>query len=188
MPFDRSPLSRLRISIEYAAMRPLCLGILSVVLSIFALETVAHADEPIITEAPASSNQLGYVPGPSASYDEFRQRELHESSRRSRNALIGLSASAALGTALVFPGIIRQCYLIELNSLSGTSEELRCTRAGRALVGVGWPLFFGGLTGVFISGIMFGVRKGKLRRLEDRMAYEKSRAFRWDARTSRFVF
>lgn len=169
-------------------MRRLSPGILSLVLSIVALETGAHADEPIITEAPTSSNQLGYVTQPITSYDEFRQRELHESSRRSRNALIGLSASAALGTALVFPGLIRQCYLIELNSLSGTSEELRCTPAGKALVGVGWPLFFGGLTGVFISGIMFGVRKGKLRRLENRMAYEKSRAFRWDPRSSRFVF
>ncbi|MBT8453958.1 MAG: hypothetical protein KJO40_18495 [Deltaproteobacteria bacterium] len=169
-------------------MRTLGLGIVSLALSIVALETGAHADQPIITEAPASSNQLGYVTQPTGSYDEFRQRELHESSRRSRNALIGLSASAVLGTALVFPGLIRQCYLIQLNSLSGASEELRCTPAGKALVGVGWPLFVGGLTGVFISAIMFGVRKGKLRRLENRMAYEKSRAFRWDPRSSRFVF
>jgi hypothetical protein len=50
------------------------------------------------------------------------------------------------------------------------------------------PLFVGGLTGVLVSGIMFGVRKGKLRRLNDRMAYEKSRAVRWDPASSRFVF
>ncbi|MBT8464939.1 MAG: hypothetical protein KJO57_09645, partial [Deltaproteobacteria bacterium] len=87
-------------------MRTLGLGIVSLALSIVALETGAHADQPIITEAPASSNQLGYVTQPTGSYDEFRQRELHESSRRSRNALIGLSASAVLGTALVFPGLI----------------------------------------------------------------------------------
>ncbi|NND27537.1 MAG: hypothetical protein HKN97_02940 [Myxococcales bacterium] len=169
-------------------MRTLGLGIFSLALSAVALESGAHADAPIITEAPAGSNQLGYVTQPTGSYDEFRQRELHESSRRSRNALIGLSASAVLGTAFVFPGLIRQCYLIQLNSVSGASEELRCTPAGKALVGVGWPLFVGGLTGVFISAIMFGVRKGKLRRLENRMAYEKSRAFRWDPRSSRFVF
>jgi len=169
-------------------MRKLPLGILSLALSIAAFESGARADEPIITEAPAGSNQLGYVVRPSASYDEFRRRELHESSRRSRNALIGLSASAALGTALLFPALSRQCYVIQVNDLSGTTDELRCSTAGKALSGVGMPLFFGGLTGVLISGIMFGVRKGKLRRLEDRMAYEKPRAVRWDPRTSRFVF
>jgi len=169
------------------AMRRLPLGILSLALSIAAFESGARADESIITEAPASSNQSGYVVRPSASYDEFRQRELHESSRRSRNALIGLSAATALGVALWFPGVTRQCYVVQVNDMQAT-EELRCSPAGRALTGVGVPLLFGGSMGMLISGIMFGVRKGKLRRLEDRMAYEKSRAFRWDPRTSRFVF
>jgi hypothetical protein len=169
-------------------MRTLFIGILSLALSIVAFETGARADQPIITEAPASSSQFGYVTRPSTSYDEFRQRELRESSRRSRNALIGLSATAVVGAALFFPGSIRQCYVVQVNYLTGSNEEVRCTPAGRALVGVGWPLFFGGATGVLISGIMFGVRKGKLRRLEDRMAYEKSRAVRWDPRSSRFVF
>ena len=77
-----------------------------------------------------------------------------------------------------------QCYTFQV---SGTTE-LRCTTAGRALVGIGWPLFVGGITGVLISGIMFGVRQGKLRRLNDRLAYEKSRAVRWDPASSRFVF
>jgi len=170
------------------AMRQLSIGVLSLALSIVAFETGARADEPIITEAPANSNQLGYVTRPSTSYDEFRRRELHESSRRSRNALIGLSAATVVGTALLFPGLIRQCYVIQTNFTSPTTDELRCSPAGKALVGVGWPLFIGGSMGVLISGIMFGVRKGKLRRLEDRIAYEKSRAFRWDPRTSRFVF
>jgi len=165
----------------------LSIGILSLALSIVAFETGARADEPIIIDAPASSSQLGYVAQPSTSYDEFRQRELHESSRRSRNALIGLSASTAVGAALLFPGYARQCVVIQANS-TGTTDQLRCSAAGKALVGVGLPLFVGGVIGVLISGIMFGVRKGKLRRLEDRMAYEKSRAVRWDPRTSRFVF
>ncbi len=169
-------------------MRKLLLGIFSLALSIAAFESGARADEPIITEAPASSSQLGYVARPSSSYDEFRQRELHESSRRSRNALIGLSAATVLGAALWFPGLIRQCYVIQTNFTSPSTDELRCSPAGKALVGIGTPLFFGGVTGVLISGIMFGVRKGKLRRLEDRIAYEKSRAFRWDPHSSRFVF
>ena len=168
-------------------MRELSIGLLSLALSFAAFETSARADEPIITEAPASPNQLGYVNRPSSSYDEFRRRELHESSRRSRNALIGLSAATVVGAALWFPGSIRQCYTVQANS-TGAADELRCSPAGKALVGIGTPLFFGGVTGVLISGIMFGVRKGKLRRLEDRMAYEKSRAVRWDLQTSRFVF
>jgi hypothetical protein len=171
-------------------MREFSIAVLSLALSIVAFETHARADEPIVTEAPArsaSSGPVGYVVRPSSSYDDFRQRELQESSRRSRNALIGLSAATALGAAMWFPGVIRQCYVVQINGFQST-EELRCSPAGKALVGVGFPLFFGGATGVLISGIMFGVRKGKLRRLEDRMAYEKSRAFRWDPRSSQFVF
>ncbi|MDH3655383.1 MAG: hypothetical protein OEN21_14010 [Myxococcales bacterium] len=169
-------------------MRQLSMGILSLAMSIAAFEKGARADEPIVTVAPASSSQLVSVARPSTSYDEFRQRQLHESSRRSRNALIGLSATAVVGAALGFPGSIGQCYVVVVNYLSGPTEELRCTPAGKALVGVGWPLFSIGIAGVLVSGIMFGVRKGKLRRLEDRMAYEKSRAVRWDPHTSRFVF
>ena len=169
-------------------MRQLSMGILSLALSLAAFERDARADEPIVTEAPISSNQLESIGQPSMSYDEFRQRELQESSRRSRNALIGLSATAVVGAALGFPGSIRQCYVVVVNYLSGPTEELRCTPAGKALVGIGWPLFSIGITGVLVSGIMFGVRKGKLRRLEHRMAYERSRAVRWDPRTSRFVF
>ncbi len=54
------------------------------------------------------------------------------------------------------------------------------TRENATEAGIGSPLFSGGLIGVLITGIMFGVRKGKLRRLDDRIAYQKSRAIRWD--------
>ncbi len=54
------------------AMRRLFTGVLSLALSIVAFETGARADEPIITEAPASPSQLGYVARPSTSYDEFQ--------------------------------------------------------------------------------------------------------------------
>ena len=64
---------------------------------------------------------------------------------------------------------------------------MQCTRAGNALVGTGSVLFGGGLTGVLISGIMFGVRRGKIRRLNEKIEYKK-RALRWDPQTSQFVF
>ena len=169
------------------AMRQLSIGVLSLALSIVAFETGARADEPIITEAPASSNQLGYVTRPSTSYDEFRQRELHESSRRSRNALIGLSAATVVGAALLFPGLIRQCYVIQIN-FNRHHRRAPLQPRWKGACRYRFAAVHRGITGVLISGIMFGVRKGKLRRLEDRMAYEKSRAVRWDLRTSRFVF
>jgi hypothetical protein len=93
-------------------------------------------------------------------------------------------AVGVLGTALVFPALANQCFTFNVQG----ATNIRCTSAGKAMLGIGWPLFMGGLMGVVITGIMFGVRKGKLRRLDDRIAYEKSRAVRWDPAGSRFVF
>lgn len=132
---------------------------------------------PIVTDTPTTQQK--------PSYDEYRLDELKHGARRSRNALIGTSAAAAVGAALLFPGLARQCFLIQRPL---QSDELRCTTAGKALLGFGWPLFFGGMTGMIVTGIMLGVRKGKIRRLDDRIAYEKSRAVRWDPAASRFVF
>jgi len=165
-------------------MRLLIFGSVAFLLMNGVLGGVVRAQEPIVTDAPAQpSGQVGYIPA--KSYDEFRRDELRESSRRSRNALIGTSASTAVGAALLFPGLARQCVKI---SYSAYDEQLQCTTAGKVLTGFGWPLFVGGVTGAVITGIMFGVRKGKLRRLEHRMAYENSRAIRWDPASSRFVF
>ena len=167
-------------------MRLFILGFVAFVLMNGAVGGVVGAQAPVVMETPASasaSGQVGYAPA--KSYNEDRRYELQESSRRSRNALIGTSASAVVGAALLFPGLARQCEVI---SYSDNDQQLQCTTAGKVLTGFGWPLFVGGVTGAVITGIMFGVRKGKLRRLEDRMAYEKSRAIRWDPASSRFVF
>jgi hypothetical protein len=140
------------------------------------------AQDNIVTEAPAAS--IAQVPAAAQTYDDYKRHELELSSRRSRNALIGTSAAAVVGTALLFPAAAKQCYTFDF----GGTTEVRCSTAGKVMLGFGLPLFVGGLTGVLVSGIMFGVRKGKLRRLNDRMAYEKSRAVRWDPASSRFVF
>ena len=166
----------------------------------FALVTGASIDgvaaqDQIVTEAPsASSTPAGEAPVVDAppgeapplqkSYEEFKRATLEKSARRSRNALIGTAAATVVGTALVFPALINQCFRFNLPS----SSNLQCTKGGKAMLGIGIPLFWGGMTGVVVTAIMFGVRKGKLRRLDDRMAYEKSRAVRWDPVGSRFVF
>jgi hypothetical protein len=148
------------------------------------LHDVAAQDQ-IVTEAPAASTSPAVeAPPPQMTYEEYKRDALEESARQSRNALIGLSAATVVGTALVFPALANQCFTF---NVAGTSN-IRCTTAGKAMLGIGWPLFFGGMTGVVVTAIMFGVRKGKLRRLDDRMAYEKSRAVRWDPVGSRFVF
>jgi hypothetical protein len=163
---------------------------LALSMFVFALVTGGFADgagaqdQIIVDVPPASSTQAAQISRPAMTYDEHRRDELEQSSRRSRNALIGTAAATVVGAALLFPGLVNQCVVIDFQ----TTSELRCTSAGKALVGIGFPLYVGGLTGVLITGIMFGVRKGKLRRLEHRMAYDKSRAVRWDPASSSFVF
>ena len=139
---------------------------------------VATAQE---TQAPRL--QIEPALAPRASYEEFRIHELERGALRSRNALIGTSVAAAVGLALVIPAAA-QCESTEVNG----KDEYDCTRAGNALYGVGSPLVIGGLTGAVVSGIILGVRKGKLRRLNDTFSYPKSRAVRWDERSSRLVF
>ena len=70
-------------------------------------------------------------------------------------------------------------------------SSYECTRTGDALIRAGSPLVIGGLTGAVVSGIILGVRKGKMRRLNDSIAVSsssKKRAVQWDERRSRFVF
>ncbi len=166
-------------------MNQLTRGMFVVALVTGAFVDGATAQDAIVSEPPAASSmQVGQPHSRPQTYEEYQRDELMRSSRRSRNALIGTSVATAVGAAFLFPGLVRQCYVIDFQH----TTEVRCTTAGKALVGIGSPLFWGGATGVLITAIMFGVRKGKLRRLNDRMAYEKSRAVRWDPAGSRFVF
>ena len=166
-------------------MNQLTLGMFVFVVVMGAFVDGATAQEPIVSEPPAASSiQVGQPSAPRQTYEEYQRDELTRSSRRSRNALIGTSAATVVGAAFLFPGAATQCVVLDFQH----TTELRCTTAGKALVGIGMPLFWGGVTGVLISGIMLGVRKGKLRSINDRMAYEKSRAVRWDPARSRFVF
>lgn len=118
------------------------------------------------------------------SYEEYRLQELERAAKRSRNALIGTAAAAAVGLVLVIPATSTQCQSTDVDGKSGYD----CTRAGDALIGVGSPLVIGGLTGALVSGIILGVRKSKLRRLNDSFGPAKTRTVRWDERSSRFIF
>lgn len=152
--------------------------ILTVTLTLSAATASAEGAE-IVLETPAEAVQ------PRMTYAEFRLKELEQGVRRSGIALGATTGAAVLGTALLFPGLIRQCWLVQV---PGDSDQVQCSRAGKALVGVGYPLFLGGILGMITTGIMYGVRKGKVRKLKRDIAYQKSRAVQWDPAASVFRF
>lgn len=156
------------------------------------LATIALAFALVATAGvrPAYAEELDLTLDPELtepqplSYEEYKLQELQRTAKRSRNALIGTSAAAAVGLALVIPAASSQCQSVEL----GGESKYECTRTGDTLLRVGSPLVIGGLTGALVSGIILGVRKGKIRRLNDSFSPNKTRAVRWDERSSRFVF
>ena len=160
-------------------MRTITLAFLSVALVGLGVDRARAEDELILTLEPENT------PAYELTYEDFRLKELERGARRSRNALIGTSAAAAVGLALVIPAASSQCNSVDL---PGQDDKYECTRAGDALLGVGSPLVIGGLTGAVVSGIILGVRKGKIRRLNDSFTPTRTRAVRWDERSSRFVF
>ncbi|MGB5809755.1 MAG: hypothetical protein WBG86_04440 [Polyangiales bacterium] len=145
----------------------------------FAQDSQAAPSTEIVQTPPA-----GYPPpAQRLSYDEHRRAELERGIKRTRNALIATSASLVVGMALTIPAFTsNNCVENSFNN------DYSCTTAGKALVGVGAPFLAVGFWGVIVSGIMFGVRRGKLRRLNERVAYEGRAKLRWDPYQSKFVF
>lgn len=119
------------------------------------------------------------------SYDEYRLNELEYLAKRSRTGLISTSAVTAVGIALVAPALARECVRV---ASSASYDDLRCTGTGKTLLGVGVPLLAAGATGLLVTAIMFGVRKGKIRSIQNRLAYERHRAVRWDPTEHAFAF
>lgn len=169
----------------------------ALVLSGLALVTAAGAstaraqtgyvtDSPPVSVQPMPALPTATNTSSTLDYDQYRLDTLRDQARRSRNALIGLSAATVVGAVLLFPGIATQCESIQ--NFDSTYDQYQCSPGGWALVSIGGTLFAGGLTGVLITGIMFGVRQGKIRRLEDRIAFQKSRAVQWDPLRGSFVF
>ena len=107
--------------------------------------------------------------------DEKHMREaLEQKARKTRNALIGTSAAAVVGGSLIG---IAQTQRYE----SGPGYR---TKAGKGMLVSGVALFSGGLIGAFVTGIMLGVQKGKLRR-RDFSYYGTPRRVQWDLAQSR---
>ena len=144
-----------------------------------ALCPIAHADEDLQIKLSPDD-----PPKYELTYQDYKLQELQRTALRSRNALIGTSVAAAVGLALVIPAASSQCESVTVNG----EDEYQCTRAGDTLLRVGSPLVIGGLTGAVVSGIILGVRKGKIRRMNDTFQPTRARALRWDERSHRLVF
>jgi hypothetical protein len=145
--------------------------------------TAQDAAADALSEAPLPPEAK--LPQARLSYDEYRRNELEFLAGRSRIALISTSVAAAVGGVLVAPALVTECVRI---TSSSSFDDIRCSTAGKALLGIGIPILVAGALGVIISGTMFGVRKGKIRNLDNRIAYEKSSAIRWNPSRAVFEF
>lgn len=119
------------------------------------------------------------------SYEEFRLTQLDYLARRSRTGVISTSAVTAAGLALVIPAAVGQCVRV---ASSSSFDDLRCSTTGKALLGVGIPILVAGVTGLLVTSIMLGVRRAKMRGIEDRLSYERYRTIRWDPTRSAVAF
>jgi len=126
----------------------------------------------------------GTVPATILRLEDPERTALERKVRRNRRALIGTSVAVAVGLPLWVVGTKKHCSRVEF----GRATELTCSKTGKVARGTGMTLFWGGASGMLISGIMIAVRKGQLRDLGYRVEYPKSRALRWDAASSQFVF
>lgn len=175
-------------------MKPLAVGAFVFTL-VAGASDATHAQSHIVVEPPATPpttrpTRLPVSPPaqttPSIRTFEGNQREeLAWAARRSRNFLIGMSATTAVGAALVFPAEVNQCISAEVAEIAGVR---RCTPGGTAMLVFGYSALLIGIVGMLASGLAFGINRALLRRIENRAAHKKSRAFRWDPASSRFVF
>lgn len=89
----------------------------------------------------------------------------------------------AVGAAIYFP-LVLNC--IEISTPEGSPPK--CGRGADAGITTSAMVLTGGMVGTIVTGIMYGVRKGKIRRLDDRAKYGRGRAVRFDTDRGSFVF
>ena len=145
------------------------------------LQEPAASSEPV-SEEPALQLQLNsagvdVVPSPSPTVDGYT---LEEMDVRVRRAKIGIGSSALaffVGGILLASGLSGDC------GWGGDAQRERCDRLAYA----GTALAAGGAVGMIATGILLGVRKRKLRRLQE-AHYGRPHRVQWDLAQSRVVF
>jgi hypothetical protein len=136
--------------------------------------------QPVTVASPPPTVQDKHL-----AYDMYRRDQLRDSLPRTRNALIGTSAAFGVGLALLIPVWAgNHCVTYDF----GDTNNYECDTTGKILTGIGAPLAWGGALGMIVSGIMLGVRKGKIRRLDQKIMLTSDRKLKWDPSTSQMVF
>ncbi len=155
------------------------------ILTLFSLSFALLGEAPATAQqadpaAPESTVIIRTAPGQSAAREVWFQRDLEDAKtrvRRTRNALIGTSASFAVGLILAGSGASQCEYIDRINQ----NDELRCNRAGDVLLPLGGTIAALGAIGMITSGIMLGVAKKRKREIE--RDYRRSvygRRLEWD--------
>jgi hypothetical protein len=180
----------------------MAMSFFSVVLFVSSTAGFAHAQDaqqappapaptPPAAAQPAAAQPLTVTSPPPTiqdkhlAYDMYRRDQLVRSVPRTRNALIGTSVAFGVGLALLIP-VWAGDHCVSYDF--GDSSNYECDTTGKVLTGIGAPLAWGGSLGMIVSGIMLGVRKGKIRRLDEKIMLTSDRKLRWDPSTARMVF
>jgi hypothetical protein len=164
-------------------MRTSPLLLLGFIVAAGAFSREAHAEEPAQVEHPDFTLVIEEPADRELLYYDFKRQQLEESARRSRNALIGLGATLAVGAAVYFPLAVR-CIVV----YAPEGSQPACGRGAEAGFITSGFVLGAGFFGTIVTGIMLGVRKGKLRRLDDRHRQRDLRAVSWDPDRGRFEF
>ena len=154
-------------------------------LSLLSLTVVLLAAAPATAQqAEAAASETNAIimtaPAQGASREVWFQRDLEDAKtrvRRTRNALIGTSASFAVGLILAGSGASQCEYIDRINQ----DDQLLCNRAGDVLLPLGGTIAALGAIGMITSGIMLGVAKKRKREIE--RDYRRSvygRRLEWD--------
>lgn len=143
--------------------RATLLRLLSISLVSFAAAPAAAQEgQPPASEA---NTIIMTAPPQSAAREVWFQQDLEDAQtrvRRTRNALIGTSASFAVGLVLTGSGASQCEYIERINQ----NDELLCNRAGDVLLPLGGTIAALGAIGMITSGIMLGVAKKRKREIE----------------------
>ena len=112
--------------------------------------------------------------------------EASQRSRRTRNALIGTSATFALGAILAGVGA-SQCQQITASYARPTTTSLQ--QRGRRIVPLGGTIAGLSFVGMLTSGIMLGVSNKRKREIQrDIRRSQHGRRLQWDIPSGALVF
>jgi hypothetical protein len=129
--------------------------------------------------APSQNSELHWL--------QVDLEEANDRSRRTRNALIGTSASFAVGAILAGVGL-SQCQEVPKEQ-ANTYDTLLCNNAGKVMLPLGGTITGLSFVGMLTSGIMLGVSNKRKREIQrDIRRGRYGRRLQWDIPSGALVF